>query len=387
MQKEFLWRARARSALALGVVGAACVSACVTGQVVDGSGSSGETEVPSSGSSSVSMAGSTVAAAGSNATHPNGGAGGASGSAGHAGTTPQGGASGTTSISMGGASGSTAAGSGGVTSSAGAAAAGSAGMPATECSSKRGIAYAFDVTSANPDMSVLKAGVGWFYGWSNGPSANAKPAYPAMNMEFVPMVWGGGFNVANVEKQIPAGAKYLLGFNEPNFGASQGQSNLTPQQAASMWPQIQQIAADKNLQIVSPALNYCSGDCNQTDPFVWWDQFFAACTNCKVDYLAAHWYACTVNALEDYLTQLKKYNKPIWLTEFACADGGPYTPDQVKTYMLQATNYLEHDPDVFRYSWFTGRTDGIPNVNLLAASGQLTDLGTAYVNQLPARCP
>ncbi|HEY4102408.1 MAG TPA: glycoside hydrolase family protein [Polyangiaceae bacterium] len=392
VQKECLLSARTKSALVFGVGVAACVSACVSGQVVDGTGGIGETEVPSAGSGSLSMAG-TVSAAGSNATHPSGGAGGASGAsgaAGHAGTTPQGGASGTSSTSMGGASGSSAAGSGGTMSSAGSAGAstaGAAGMPATTCSSKRGIAYAFDVTSANPDMSALKSGVSWFYGWANGPSANAKSVYSAMNMEFVPMVWGGGFNVTNVENQIPAGAKYLLGFNEPNFGTSQGQSNLTPQQAASMWPQIEQIAAQKNLQIVSPALNYCSGDCNQTDPFVWWDQFFAACTNCKVDYLAAHWYACTINALEDYITQLKKYNKPIWLTEFACADGGPYTPDQVKTYMLQATNYLEHDPDVFRYSWFTGRTTGIPNVNLLAGSGQLTDLGTAYINQLPARCP
>ncbi len=262
--------------------------------------------------------------------------------------------------------------------------AGAAGMPATECSIKRGVAYAFDVSSANPDMNALKSGVSWFYGWSNGPSANAKPVYAAMNMEFVPMVWGGGFDVANVVKQIPAGAKYLLGFNEPNFGK---ESNLTPEQAAGMWPQIEDIASQKQLQIVSPALNYCAGNCNQTDPFVWLDAFFAACPNCKVDYVGAHWYACTINALSDYITKMKKYNNPIWLTEFACADGGPYTPDQVKTYALQATLWLEHEPSVFRYSWFSGRTDGIPDVNLLAGSGVLTDLGTAYVNQSPKRCP
>ncbi|WP_437716283.1 hypothetical protein WMF45_07605 [Sorangium sp. So ce448] len=36
---------------------------------------------------------------------------------------------------------------------------------------------------------------------------------------------------------------------------------------------------------------------------------------------------------------------------------------------------LESDPDVFGYPWFSGRTDAIPDVNLLGASGELTALG------------
>ena len=79
------------------------------------------------------------------------------------------------------------------------------------------------------------------------------------------------------------------------------------------------------------------------------------------------------------MTKLKKYNKPIWLTEFACADGGPYTPDQVKTYALQAINYLEHEPTIFRYSWFTGRWPDPSGISLLGGDGQLTDLGQLYV--------
>jgi len=388
VQKEsFAARPRASHAargVGLLVLGALAAS-CVTGQVADSS--TDETVTPAAGTIATSHGGSLgVGGTGGAVTHPSGG-GGASSSGGHAGSGAVGGGGAT---SKGGTGGGGTANTGGVPTTGGTAGSvatgGAAGMPATDCSMKRGVAYGFDVTSAAQDMNALKAGVSWFYGWSNGPSGNAKGVYATEGMEFVPMVWGGGFNVDNVVKQIPADAKYLLGFNEPNFGASKGQSNLTPQQAAALWPQIEAIATQKNLKIVSPALNYCSGDCNQTDPFVWLDQFFAACPNCKVDYLGAHWYACTVNALQDYVTKLKKYNRPIWLTEFACADGGPYTPDQVKTYALQATNYLEHEPTIFRYSWFSGRTDGIQNVNLLAGSGQLTDLGTAYVNQTPKRC-
>jgi hypothetical protein len=379
VQKESLASRRRASLLALGSSAAWLLVGCVTGQVVDGT--TDPTQLPSAGSASMS---NTAGGSAGSAAHPNGGTGGSGGaSSGHAGSAPQGGASGTTS--MGGASGS-GVGVGGMVGaggSAGAAIAGAGGMPATECSNKRGIAYAFDDSTASADMGALKPGVSWFYGWATAPSAAAKPVYAA-NLEFVPMVWGGGFNVANVVKQIPAGAKYLLGFNEPNFG---NEANLTPDQAAGMWPQIEDIAGQKSLQIVSPALNYCAGNCNQTDPFVWLDAFFAACPNCKVDYVGAHWYACTINALTDYIGKMKKYNKPIWLTEFACADGGPYTPDEVKTYALQAELWLEHEPSVFRYSWFSGRTTAISNVNLLANGGVLTDLGSAYVNQTPKRCP
>jgi hypothetical protein len=35
---------------------------------------------------------------------------------------------------------------------------------------------------------------------------------------------------------------------------------------------------------------------------------------------------------------------------------------------------------VFRYSWFAGRTDLIPNVSLLAGDGQLSELGQLYVS-------
>ncbi|HJV81937.1 glycosyl hydrolase [Noviherbaspirillum sp.] len=46
------------------------------------------------------------------------------------------------------------------------------------------------------------------------------------------MIWGGNPDVNQPAATIPDGAKYLLGFNEPNFKA---QANKTPSQAASAW--------------------------------------------------------------------------------------------------------------------------------------------------------
>src|SRR5262249_27495498 len=152
---------------------------------------------------------------------------------------------------------------------------------------------------------------------------------------------------------IPAGARYLLTFNEPNFGS---QSNLTPAAAAALWPKIEDLATRRGLKIVSPALNFCGGSCNETDPFVWLDHFFAACTGCRVDYVAMHWYACSGSALTWYLEKYKtKYTQPLWLTEFSCLDNATISDTLEAQYLHDALTLLEADPRVFRYSWFTGR--------------------------------
>jgi hypothetical protein len=239
---------------------------------------------------------------------------------------------------------------------------------------KRGVAYG---QNTDADLAALSAGIYWWYNWSPHPDSTLSA--PPANVEFVPMIWGGSFDPAKVEGQIPAGAQYLLAFNEPNFG---NQANLTPAQAAALWPKIEEVAHAKNLKIVSPALNYCGGNCNATDPFDWLDQFFAACSGCQVDYIGAHWYACSKDALGNYLAQYEaKYKQPIWLTEFSCLDDTSMTTvDGETAYMKDAVALLEADPHVFRYSWFTGRFAQQSAIDLLAgSSGTLTALGQQYV--------
>jgi hypothetical protein len=255
-----------------------------------------------------------------------------------------------------------------------------------DCATKRGIAYAFDQGGASDDLAALRPSVTWFYDWGLRPSDAIKDSFASMGVEFVPMVHHGGFDVNDAIQAIPQGAKYLLGFNEPNFGS---QADLTPAEAAALWPQVEQIAAARNLQIVSPALNYCGGDCNETDPFVWLDKFFAACQGCRVDYIAAHWYNCDIPSLESYLNGMRKYQKPIWLTEFACWFGpnAPYSEADAIEYAHDAAVYLDQQPDIVRYAWFTGRTGEVPNASLLGGSGTLTSVGDSYVAAETPDCP
>ena len=243
--------------------------------------------------------------------------------------------------------------------------------PATSC--KRGVAYG---SNSVADLQALSHGVSWWYNWAATPDSAVRSDYARLGVEYVPMLWDERYDVNASIANIPQGARTLLTFNEPNFFS---QANLSPEQAAAEWPRVQQIAAARGLKIASPALNYCGGGCFETDPFVYFDKFFAACPSCQVDYLAVHWYACSLSALKNYINGMKKYGKPIWLTEFACGDGDTALANQ-KAYMQAAVPYLESEPAVARYAWFSGRTSAIPNVNLLAGSGVLTELGQIYVN-------
>ncbi len=244
---------------------------------------------------------------------------------------------------------------------------------------KRGVAYGYHSPA---DMQALRSSVSWWYNWSPVPESSVAGSYQNLGVEFVPMVWGDRFASEDPAHRIPTGTKFLLGFNEPNFTS---QANLTAQQAAALWPQMEQIATARGMKLVSPAVNFCGGGCNQTNPFDYLTQFFAACPSCKVDYVAAHWYACDKPALTWYLSELKKFGKPIWITEFACLDAADTSPAVQQAYMKEALSVLESDPAVFRYSWFAGRFDPNPNVNLLAASGALTPLGQTYVSY-PQSC-
>lgn len=252
--------------------------------------------------------------------------------------------------------------------------------PNTPASCKRGVAYGYHSVA---DLQAISRGVGWWYNWSAKPDNDAvRATYAGMGVDFVPMVWDEKFDVATIDAQIPDGAKYLLAFNEPNFGE---QANLTPTEAAALWPKLEEIAKARGMKIVSPAVNYCGGSCNVKDPFAWLDQFFAACPGCQVDYIAMHWYACTASALEGYLGKFAKYGRPLWLTEFSCGDATDTSLPVQQKYMKEALEVLEADTTVFRYAWFAGRSTNRPSVSLLGADGQLTELGEQYVSA-PGAC-
>ncbi|MFT3765926.1 MAG: glycoside hydrolase family protein [Minicystis sp.] len=260
---------------------------------------------------------------------------------------------------------------------------------ATGC--KRGVAYGHH---SKADMAALSPAVSWWYNWAHVPDEGVRPdAYKTLGVEYVPMVWGGGdlddAHATQIASEIPGGAGFLLGFNEPNFGA---QANLSASDAAALWPHVEAIADARGLALVSPAVNFCGGDCQETDPFKYLDDFFAACEGCRVDYIGIHIYtACQgdgtnkarwlINHIETYKM---RFQKPIWLTEFACDNAGSLA--EQKAFMIDALDYLENEPRIARYAWFSGRADNVANASLLGDDGALTELGQAYVGAPQKPC-
>jgi len=255
---------------------------------------------------------------------------------------------------------------------------------------KRGIAYGYH---SEADMAAISKGISWWYNWHYQPESMVANVYQNYGMDFVPMAWGKSINEAGLRAFYAShpNARYLLGFNEPNF---MSQANMKPSEAAALWPKLEKIAKDYGLKIVGPAVNY-SGDgvtengVTYSNPIAYLDAFFAACPNCQVDYIAVHNYMCYAGALSDYINQFKKYNKPIWLTEFACWDQSTITRNMQKGLMMGAIDYLENEPMVFRYSWFTGRwKESYPYIDLFdSQTGKLTELGQLYLNFNPVHDP
>jgi hypothetical protein len=313
----------------------------------------------SAGTSSSAPGGSgTTSSGGSGASTGSGASGGAAGSAGRAGTDP---------------------GSGG--------SAGTKGTGSRE-KCKRGLAYGYH---SRADLEALAPGVSFWYNWAFVPDqALADGSYETLDVEYVPMIWGAGSNREAAATEIPEGARYLLGFNEPNFGS---QANLSAADAAALWPELEAIADERGLDLVSPAVNFCGGDCQETDPFKYLDDFFAACEGCRVDAIAIHIYVgCNPNGenhaewlINHVKTYESRFSLPLWLTEFACDDA----EDEAEqlAFMEDAVEFLEENPRIARYAWFAGRADNVPHVDLLGADGELTALGRRYVElDQPEEC-
>ncbi|MBC7451378.1 MAG: carbohydrate-binding protein, partial [Cytophagales bacterium] len=242
----------------------------------------------------------------------------------------------------------------------------------SQVSPKRGLAYGF---TSIADINVLKPGISWWYNWSSIPDkGEVNDYYSTLGLEYVPMAWNGNIDVNAFISTIKPGAKYILGFNEPSL---QVEANMTPQDAVNNWGKIEQIAAAKNLQIVSAAAIYSGAGSvgGYTNPVDWHKEFFRLCPNCWVDYIAFHSYEPSAGGVIGLTNNLKVFGRPIWVTEFANYNAS--VADNT-SFMQQIVSAFENDPDIFRYSWFTGRRQGVPNIDILGANGVLTSLGTAY---------
>jgi Glycosyl hydrolase catalytic core len=245
-------------------------------------------------------------------------------------------------------------------------------VPPAVTSSKKGVG-AWGFTGAS--QALAESGASWYYTWSASPGVSG----PA-GVQFVPMIWGAADVTASTLAQVKQEGDDLLGFNEPDMSS---QSNMTPAQALSLWPQLMATG----MQLGSPAV----ADDGAT-PGGWLDQFMsgAAAHGYRVSFITLHWYgsdfatAAAVSQLESYLQAVyARYHLPIWLTEFALANfgGSPATPTprQQAAFVKAATAMLQGLSFVQRYAWFgleATSTDG--SMGLFRSGAVPTAAGRAF---------
>jgi RNA polymerase sigma factor (sigma-70 family) len=225
--------------------------------------------------------------------------------------------------------------------------------------------------------ALAASSASWYYTWSTSHSGVTTPAHA----NFVPMIWGASSVTTSALAQAKSSGDHLLGFNEPDMAA---QSDMTPQQALNLWPQLESTG----LVLGSPAVAY-GGD----TPGGWLDQFMsgAKAKGYRVDFIALHWYggdfrtASAVSQLKSYLDAVyARYHKPIWLTEFALTDfsnGVRYpTASQQAAFVTAATKMLAGLPYLQRYAWFGLEADSTkPSTALFDMSGVANASGKAFM--------
>lgn len=197
------------------------------------------------------------------------------------------------------------------------------------------------------------------------------------------MLWGANSIASATDSdsvEALSNARFLLSFNEPQQSE---QADLSPLQAAELWPQVVAIAQNYTLELVAPCLKNGNDD--------WYDVWLANCTGlygspCAFDYTCTHLYLypepCALpwgcartlpSVLERWWV---KYARPMWVTEFACSPWAAATAAGVAIgaacnasvharLMEQMVPLLEASDRVFRYAWYALYEDsGMPGNGL-----------------------
>lgn len=250
--------------------------------------------------------------------------------------------------------------------------------------SGRGIAsstYISSTLAKSTPSKLTGAGAAWTYNWTY----RVPPSTP--NLETVPMIRSArSISDAAIstlkQGRIAGHYTHLLGFNEPD---GVNQADMTPTQAANLWPKLQ--ATGLVLGSPAPAVPHNG----------WIKEFMAIAKKrgLRVDFIALHFYAqlTDTGALARIKSQVelirRNYGKPIWITELGIIDRRT-NPGSTATnwarsvkLMRSLTAMLDAKPYVHRYAWMTDKSTNRPLLkwsNAYDAYGRLTPLGTAFKN-------
>ena len=153
-----------------------------------------------------------------------------------------------------------------------------------------------------------------------------------------------------------------MGFNEPDNAKM---SNLTPEQAANYWPQLDTLARsfEPRLKLVGAAMTYWdSGGSSE-----WLEQFFRNLTKLhgqemadRIDFLGQHDFSGNPGRIiSKAKAAYRRYGRRVYLSEFAVragrTSGGRRAPNN--DFMRKALPLLDKSSAIERYAWFSTLND------------------------------
>lgn len=236
--------------------------------------------------------------------------------------------------------------------------------------------------SAGNNLAALGSHIGWWYNWS--PTEDYAHSDVA---QFVPTLWGGGTTDATDSERlakfqsISNTPQWIIGPNEPDCAAGGGMSaGMSIDATAALWNQYLVPHGNAGSLLLSPSM------CHQIAEDGWLKQFQGK-INRDFDITNVH---INKNSIEGVKASLdyywNTYQKPIWVTEFACVDDStgfvPCTDQaQISNLIPQIVDLFENDDRVYAYAYSNGY--GLGNVwPLWSQDGSLSQSGQAYLNAI-----
>lgn len=266
-------------------------------------------------------------------------------------------------------------------------------------SAKRGVS----ANNLNAEqVGLLAPGVSWIYNWGSTPGNLALNG----EIEYIPMIWRAEQSwLDGVKAYLDSGATppFVLFSNEPNFAFPLGSSTI-PEEVATIYASALDTLAGYGVSVIGPnmALGSAAEDSvtaydpckDATITYTSMETYLDAfdCFNERpLEGIGVHAYGGIGELIWAVDTAYARYGKPVWMTEFAFAG---VSIESLKSYMLEALDFLERSPKVAGYAWFKADPvfqPGLTDVHLVTVGSrgnpiELTELGEIYVN-FPAYDP
>jgi hypothetical protein len=193
--------------------------------------------------------------------------------------------------------------------------------------------------------------IGWGWNWDSSPAPASGAATGSLNVQYVPMLLTLDSTHTGVWESNSAGAEWIMGFNEPDQCGGGG-GCMQVSDVVQGW---NTHFAGKSASKVSPATT--NDIQTQGKGLSYMSEFLSACTGCKFDALAFHYYGpgSDLSVLKNTISAYQKLQQQygiaeLWITEMAPTDSpGP-------SEIVSMLNYLDSS-GVNRYA-FNGLNTG-----------------------------